>query len=119
MDINQKIAQKRKEYVELLKASVEKVKRELCHRSDIKRVSLFGSYAQGRADLFTDLDILIVMDSDKSFIDRLREIYASLSLPVAADIICYTVEEFDQMKQRGFLKQVLAQEVVLYEKKSY
>src|SRR5436309_7715575 len=31
---------------------------------------LFGSYAEGRRDLFTDVDLLVVMDSELGFIER-------------------------------------------------
>ncbi|MGB4781305.1 nucleotidyltransferase domain-containing protein [Candidatus Methylomirabilis sp.] len=49
-----------------------------------------GSYARGRADLFTDLDLLVVMETNLSFIDRLRMLYPLLALPVDLDLLCYT-----------------------------
>ena len=52
----------------------------------MNRLSLFGSYTTGKADLFTDLDILVIMDTDKPFIDRLKEIHSLLALPVDIDI---------------------------------
>lgn len=83
------------------------------------RISVFGSYATGKSyDLFTDLDLLIIMETDKPFLERMKEIYSLLSLPVDADILCYTPEEFEKMKKRGFLKRVLKEEVILYEKGS-
>ena len=48
---------------------------------EVERVSLFGSYARGRADLFTDLDILVIMHTDKGFIDRLSMLYSLLAVP--------------------------------------
>ncbi|MCX7854251.1 MAG: nucleotidyltransferase domain-containing protein, partial [Caldilineales bacterium] len=40
----------------------------------VRRVILFGSYAAGRRDLFTDLDLLIVMDTSLDFVSRIAEL---------------------------------------------
>ncbi len=81
----------------------------------VRRVSLFGSYARGRADLFTDLDVLVVRETDESFVVRHRSLYRALALPVDLDLICYTPEEFEALRDRPFLREILRQEVVLYE----
>ena len=103
----------RREHARLLEEAVQKTVAMLSGRAE--KISLFGSYARGRSDLFTDLDILIIMKTDKSFIDRLKEIYSLLALPVDADILCYTPEEVKRLKNMGFLRKILAEEVVLYE----
>jgi len=107
---------RREEYAKLLKDSVEQVLSSFSNK--VERISIFGSYARGVSDLFTDLDILIIMNTDKSFVERTKEIYSSLSLPVDADILCYTPEEFERIKSRAFFKKILAEEVILYEKRS-
>lgn len=104
----------RREHACLLDESVLKIVKVLSGK--VEKISLFGSYARGKRDLFTDLDILIVMRTEKSFIDRLKEIYPLLALPVDADILCYTPEEVERLKDKGFLRKILAEEVVLYEK---
>lgn len=58
------------------------------------------------------------MKTKKPFIERLKEIYPLLSLPVDADIPYYTPEEFEKIKSRGFFEEILKDEVILYEKKS-
>ncbi len=77
-------------------------------------IVLFGSYAQGRRDLFTDLDLLVVMESEQPFVERLGHIYARLSPKVAADILVYTPAEFEQMKQRRFVRHALSTGQVLH-----
>jgi len=84
--------------------------------SGLRRISLFGSYARGRSDLRTDLDILIVMESDKPYLERIQELRAALGLTVDYDLLCYTPEEFEWMKETPFLKNALADEWVLREK---
>lgn len=111
------LAHKRREYQKLLRYSADEIVAKLSH-SNVERISLFGSYARGRIDLFTDLDVLVIMDTDKPFLERIAEIYGLLALPVDADILCYTPQEFERMKETAFLKKALADEVVLYEKRT-
>ena len=111
-----RLEEKKEEYVELLKKSVEKVVSELSGK--VERISLFGSYPRREPGLFTDLDILIIMRTEKPFLERMKEIYQLLCLPVDSDILCYTPEEFERVKDRGFFKKILREEVVLYEKRS-
>jgi hypothetical protein len=56
------------------------------------------------------------MKSDKDFVERTKEIYSTLSLPVYADIVCYTPEGFEKMKESPFMKRALEKEIVLYKK---
>ena len=107
----------RRDYSVLLERSLQSLVEALKQRSDILRISLFGSYARGRADLFTDLDVLVIMDTTKPFIERQRELYELLALPVDLDLLCYTPREFEDLKDRPFLRYALAREKVLYEKK--
>jgi len=105
------LKERREEYSRLLEESLATIVDKLKDR--VERISIFGSYAKGRRDLFTDLDVIIVMRTDKPFIQRLKEVYSLLALPVDADILCYTPEEYRRMKA-GFLKNV--EEVILYER---
>jgi predicted nucleotidyltransferase len=114
---NATLARKRREYQKLLDYSAREIVTKLSDLN-VERISLFGSYARGRSDLFTDLDVLVIMDTDKPFTERITEIYSLLALPVDADILCYTPGEFRTMKETPFLKKALADEVVLYEKKT-
>jgi len=111
------LTRKRLEYRKLLRNSARKIVSSL-KPLDVSKISLYGSYSRGRADLFTDLDVLVIMDTDKPFIERTAEIYRLLALPVDADILCYTPGEFERMKGTAFLQAILADEVVLYEKKT-
>ncbi len=110
------LTRKRREYRKLLNHATDEIVTKLS-RLNVEKISLFGPYARGKADLFTDLDVLVILDTDKPFIERIAEIHSLLALPVDADILCYTPEEFRRMKDTPFFKKVLADEVVLYEKR--
>ncbi len=105
----------RKEYINTLQASVQQIVSKLSDK--VIRISIFGSYARGKKDLFTDLDILIIMDTKKTFLERLKEIYSLVLLSVDTDILIYTPEEFACMKNKTFLKKILAEEVVVFWKR--
>lgn len=107
----------RAEYARALEESVDKAVAVLSRLDEVRRISLFGSYAGGRRDLFTDLDILVLMDTAESFLDRLPRLYALLRLPVDLDLLCYTPREWKSLRDRPFFKEIRRREVVLYEKK--
>ena len=81
------------------------------------RLSLFGSYARGKADLFTDLDVLVIMETALPFVQRLGMLYQLAASSVDLDILCYTPQEFQTMKDGPFLRQAVRDEKILYEKK--
>ena len=62
-------------------------------------------------------DVLVIMDTDRPFIERQRELYELWGLPVDLDLFCYTPDEFEKLQHRPFLRYALTSERVLYEKK--
>lgn len=81
-----------------------------------KKVILFGSHARGDADEESDLDLVIVAASAKSFVGRLRESVDLLPVP-RLDPLIYTPEEWEEMVAAAnpFIEQLLAEGKVLYE----
>ncbi len=81
------------------------------------RIILFGSHAQGSADEESDIDLIVVYDTEKRFLDRLRELYMAWNLPMAIDILAYTPQEFAELKvTRPFVQDAVATGKVLYER---
>ena len=111
------LSDKRAEYRIALEEAAGLIVERLSPLPEIHRISVFGSYAKGRRDLFTDLDVLIVMETHEPFVDRLRRLYKLLAVPADMDILCYTPEEYRRMKDLPFFKRALVDEKVLYEKK--
>lgn len=111
-----KLAEERERHVALLRSEVARLTGEL-QRLGAQKIVLFGSMAGGRLDLFTDVDLLVVMDSELPFVERSGWVYRELRPRVDADIFVYTEEEFETLKDGVFLRRALAEGVVLYEKK--
>lgn len=91
------LQEKREKYKKLLEISLNRIVEKL--KEKVEKIILIGSYIE-RKDLFTDLDIIVIMDTDKPFLDRVKEIYSLLELPVDADILCYTPLEYLQLRQK-------------------
>jgi len=84
--------------------------------SGVKKVILVGSLARGEVHRASDIDLIIVKETDKKFMDRLDEFYSLLTPRVAMDIFVYTPEEFERMKEEShFLRIALRDGKVLYE----
>lgn len=105
-------------YAQRLEAASRRIVAVLSQVAGIRRVGVFGSYARGRRDLFTDLDLLVVWETDRPVIDRLRFLYSMLDVPVDLDVICYTPAELEALAQQPFVRRILSEEVVLHETKS-
>lgn len=107
----------RVEYVDALGRAVENATAELGAMQEVQLVVLFGSYAAGRRDLCTDLDLLVVMESQEDFVQRGGPMRSRLRLGVDCDLLVYTPEEFARMRDHGFVKRALETGRVLYAKK--
>lgn len=97
-----------------LRARVEECFRDL----HPERIILFGSAARGDIDEWSDVDLIVVRQTEKRFLDRLEEAYLRWTLPVAVDILVYTPEEFQTMldEENPLVCEALSHGIVLYEK---
>jgi len=112
------IHRRRESYKLLLEKALKDAVDQLKMLEGVRQISVFGSFARGRRDLFTDLDILIIMDTELSMLDRLRFLYSRVALQVDVDMICYTPLEYEDLCGRGWLKSALQDAQVLYENRS-
>jgi predicted nucleotidyltransferase len=117
MNLEEVLTQRRTEYTATLELALEEVVAQLALLPEVERVILFGSYAAGQRDLFTDLDLLVVMSSEQDFVHRTAELYRQVRAGVDLDLLVYTPEEFEKLRHRGFVRQALRTGKVLYEKK--
>ena len=70
-----------------------------------EKIILFGSTANGNVNEWSDLDLVVIKDTDKSFYERLEEIVEIAQPNIGADIIVYTPDEAEQMKDDFFFKE--------------
>jgi predicted nucleotidyltransferase len=83
---------------------------------DIHKVILFGSYARGDVTRKSDMDLVVIMDTNKRFFDRYDVLGCLYDLFGAGlDILPYTEEEFSRISNRPFIKNIIKEGVVVYE----
>lgn len=112
------LATRRADYARRLEENLQRVAAVLSRLPGMQRVSVFGSAARGRRDLFTDLDLFVVWDTDRPPLDRLGYLHSILGLTVDADIVCYTPAEVSALGDRPLLRRVAAEAIVLWERAS-
>lgn len=86
-------------------------------RFNPEKIILFGSYANGTQNENSDLDLLIVQDSDLPIQKRGLDIRLSLiGTKIPIDILVYTNSEFEQEKNSAysFLNSAIKNSKVLY-----
>lgn len=99
---------------------LEKLKEVLApvfSRNRVQRALLFGSSARGTGTRHSDLDILIVLDSDQRFFDRydsFDEIFDRLPNR-AIDLLIYTPDELERIRHRPFIRDLLKEGKTIYE----
>ena len=66
-------------------------------------VLLFGSHAKGTATEDSDLDVIVVSDAFAGvpFVKRTGTVLRAIRFPRHVDVICYTREEFKQIRTRS------------------
>jgi predicted nucleotidyltransferase len=72
----------------------------------VKKVYLYGSFTRGDFNEGSDIDLIIVGEFEGRMPQRINNIFDLTSLPI--EPLVYTEAEFEQMKKRAFLKEVLA-----------
>jgi len=100
--------------------SITKIKELLTpifQKCKVKKAFLFGSYAIGKETRKSDLDLMIIMDTNKRFFERydqFDEIYSTFK-GYAVDILIYTPEELEKISHRHFIKDILYKGKIIYE----
>jgi hypothetical protein len=65
------------------------------------RLGYFGSYARGNAGVGSDLDLIAVVESSPDPFERRALGWDLTPLPVPAEILVYSREEWERLQQEG------------------
>jgi len=98
---------------------IERVATRIGQAADAERVVLFGSYARGDAGGTSDVDLLIIAESELPRFKRTRELYKLFRpYPFAMDLIVYTPREISRGSRSpvSFVSTVLREGKTLYER---
>jgi len=82
-----------------------------------EKIILFGSITRDDWDEYSDVDVIVVYETDKSFLERLKELYMSWDIPKAIDILAYTPAEFVEMAADSyFIQDAVKDGELIYER---
>lgn len=101
--------------------AIEKVATQIGIASNAESIVLFGSYARGNARKESDVDLLIIAESDFPRFKRSCELYKLLRpYPFPMDLIVYTPEEIKKGKKSpiSFVSRVLQEGEVVYDRRN-
>ncbi len=83
-----------------------------------KKAIVFGSYARGDADQYSDLDLIIVAETERKWFDRYEAFSGLYDVwRKGFDLLIYTPREVADMlaEHRAFVEIALEEGVVIYE----
>ena len=101
------------------KNKIKQVATQIGIKANAERVILFGSYARGNAKEDSDVDIMVIAESNLPRFKRSRELYKMFNpYPFSMDLLVYTPKEIEMGKQSSltFVSQVLKEGETLYAK---
>jgi predicted nucleotidyltransferase len=87
-------------------------------RYGIVRAIVFGSIARGEPSRRSDLDLFVVQNTDKRFLDRYDGILNDVTDIIRdrdVDLLIYTPDELMRTRERPFIKGILNEGTVIYE----
>ena len=89
----------------------------LFKQKNVEKAIVFGSGAKGTQTRKSDLDLLIVLDTDKRFFDRYGDFeeIPNLIRGSSVDMLIYSPEELENISHRKFIKTILAEGKIIYE----
>lgn len=98
---------------------IQEVATKIGKQSNAESVVLFGSYVRNEARENSDVDLLVIAESQLAPHKRARDIYKSFThYPFSMDILIYTPQEVEKLSKEplSFISTILNQGRVLYEK---
>ena len=89
----------------------------LLPKYDVEKAYLIGSLARGDVCRTSDIDLVVVKETNEKFVNRMNDFLMELGPKVGLDLLVYTPAEFIEMLGRSnFLAQAIKNGRVIYEK---
>ena len=99
--------------------TIRAIAKHIVEKFDPEEIILFGSHAYGKPTAWSDVDLLVVMDTPKGEMDAILEVSRSLpDVPFSVDIVVRSRKVLERRKKLGdwFQREVTKKGKVLYER---
>lgn len=101
----------------LILQDLDELKRRLApHLQRARKVVAFGSVARGDSDQWSDLDLLIVAETSRPFLERFKDFAGLYNVWPRLDLLIYTPAEIARMiaEENPLVLRALAEGVVVH-----
>jgi uncharacterized protein len=108
-----------KERTRIPMKTIRAIARHIAENFDPEKIILFGSHAYGNPTAWSDVDLLVVMDTPEGELAAIKEVAESLpDLSFRVDIIVRSRAVLEKRVKLGdwFLREVIQKGKVLYER---
>ena len=94
---------------------LERIRRGLA-RYGPQRVWLYGSFARGDYHAASDVDLLIVKETDLPFVERAADVWRVCESRLPIETLVYTPAEYERMVRRGnlLIARALEEGILIY-----
>lgn len=90
---------------------------QLQKKFDPDKIILFGSYARGDFSKDSDMDLLVIKNTNSSYHNRLIEARRCLHTTTPVDLFIFTQDEIERnLTNNPFLAEAVKQGIIVYEK---
>ncbi len=99
--------------------TIRAIAKRIAEKFDPEQIILFGSHAYGKPTAWSDVDLLVVMDTPKGEMETIIEVADSLpDLEFSVDIVVRSRAVLEKRKKLGdwFLREITKNGKVLYER---
>jgi len=97
--------------------SVQRIAQQIVEHFHPQKVILFGSCAHGTPTEDSDVDLLVVMETDEQPLHAAAQIAAAIDHPFPLDVIVSTLSQLEASFERkgSFATEVMTKGIVMYE----
>ena len=84
----------------------------------VLRAIVFGSFARGEVSRRSDLDLILIQETDNQFLDRYDDLLRAIAQAVPerdVDLLIYTPQELSRISTQPFIVRALREWKVTYE----
>ncbi|MFH1048466.1 MAG: nucleotidyltransferase domain-containing protein [Patescibacteria group bacterium] len=103
------------------KKEIKRITDQIVKKYKPEKIILFGSFAYGKPKPSSDIDLLIIKNSGKIKVERIKEVLMKVESEIPLEPLVYTPKEIQERLDLGdfFFQNVFRKGKLLYEKKSF